>query len=428
MNSMLTVNNLTIEKRLEKPVSFSIENGRIACLIGPTGSGKTSILMAIAQLLSYKGDIKLNNVDLRMFDRKMIAKHIGFVLDEVEKQFVAYKVADEVAFTLENLSWDADLIKNRIIEVLRIFKAEHLMWRTLETLSSGEKVRVALASALAPDPNVLLIDNILAHIDPPTRREFMEYIEKLAMSGKIILMTSYDEIKNGENIYIGITKDSFKLEAPSRSIGDTITEVNNISYGYKRDVPLLDNISFEIKRSEIIALLGRNGSGKTTLSKIISGLIKPWDGNVKTYGKIAYVPDDPNLLFTKTTPFDDISLSIKLSKSKIHAEDLLRELGIQQYARSPIFNLSKGFKKIVAIAILLALKPDILIIDEPTTGLDNYYRSLIGFTLLKLASMGITVVFVTHDVDFAFEIADRFIVLKDGRIGYDGKPKMVIDL
>ncbi len=241
-------------------------------------------------------------------------------------------------------------------------------------------------------------------------------------------MTSYEEIKNGENIYIGITKDSFKLEAPSRSIGDTITEVNNISYGYKRDVPLLDNISFEIKRSEIIALLGRNGSGKTTLSKIISGLIKPWDGNVKTYGKIAYVPDDPNLLFTKTTPFDDISLSIKLSKSKIHAEDLLRELGIQQYARSPIFNLSKGFKKIVAIAILLALKPDILIIDEPTTGLDNYYRSLIGFTLLKLASMGITVVFVTHDVDFAFEIADRFIVLKDGRIGYDGKPKMVIDL
>ena len=428
MNSMLTINNLIIEKRLEKPISFSLESGEIAYLLGPTGSGKTSILMSIAQLLPYKGDIKLGNLDLKTLNKKMIAKRIGFVLDEVEKQFVAHKVADEVAFTLENLSWDSDSIKNRVTETLKIFKIEHLMWRTLGTLSAGEKIRVALASAMVSDPDILLIDNILAHIDPPTRKEFMNYMEKLSVSGKIILMASYEEIRNGKNIQIGTAKNPLNFEIPLRSIGDEIIELNNISYGYRKDEPILNDITFSMNQSEIIALLGRNGSGKTTLSKIISGLIKPWDGSVKVRGKIAYVPEDPNLLFTRITPIDDISLSIKLSKSNIRAEDLLAQLGISQYAKNPIFSLSKGFKKIVAIAILLALKPDILIIDEPTAGLDSYYKSLMEFVFSKMASMGVTIMFVTHDIDFALRVADRFLVLKDGKIKYDGKPNEAIEL
>jgi len=428
VSSVLTVNNLTIEKRLEKPITFSLESGEIAYLLGPTGSGKTSILMSIAQLLPYKGDIRLDNLDLKTFNKKMIAKRIGFVLDDVEKQFVAHKVADEVAFTLENLSWDSNLIKDRVIEALKIFKAEHLMWRTLGTLSAGEKVRVALASAIVSDPDILLIDNILAHIDPPTRKEFMNYIEKLSVNGKIILMASYEEIKNGKNIHIGTAKAPLNFKMPVRNIGENIVELSNISYGYKKDEPLINDISFNIRQSEIVALLGRNGSGKTTLSKIISGLIKPWEGSVKVRGKVAYVPEDPNLLFTRMTPIEDVSLSIKLSKSNINAEDLLTQLGISHYARSPIFSLSKGFKKIVAIAILLALKPSILIVDEPTVGLDNYYKSLIGLTFSRLASMGITIMFVTHDIDFALKVADRFLILKDGQIKYDGKPSEVVEL
>ncbi|MGB9728582.1 MAG: ABC transporter ATP-binding protein [Thermoprotei archaeon] len=425
---MLSVNNLTINERVKTPVSFLVENGEIANLVGPTGSGKTSVLMAIAQLLQYDGSIKLDSLNLKNADKKWLARHVGFVLDDVERQLVAHKVADEVAFTLENLSWDRRSINERIVEVLRKFNVEYLMWRPLNTLSSGEKVRVALASAMVADPDILLIDNVFSRIDPPTSKEFMEHMKKIVLNGKIIVTASYEEIQNGKNIHMGIIKEPLMVNVLPKKVGDVIVELDGIQYGYRKEEPLLNDVSFEIKRSEVIALLGRNGSGKSTLSKIITGLIRPWGGVLKIHGRIAYVPEDPNLLFVKSTPYEDIALSIKISKNAMNVEDLLRDLDILQYANYPVYSLSRGLKKVVSIAISLALKPDVLIIDEPTVGLDNYYKSLISLILSKLVSMGVTLMFITHDINFALKLADRFLVLGNGRIKYDGEPTRSIEL
>ncbi|MEM3832521.1 MAG: ABC transporter ATP-binding protein [Thermoprotei archaeon] len=423
---MLNVENLTIDERIRAPVSFSVENGEIANLVGPTGSGKTSILMAIAQLLQYDGSIKLDGLNLKNADKKWLAKHIGFVLDDVERQFVAHRVADEVAFTLENLSWDRKSIGEHVLEALRKFSVDYLMWRPLSTLSSGEKVRVALASAVVADPSILLIDNVFSRIDPPTSKEFMEYMKKISLNGKIIVTASHEEMHCGKNIHIGTAKDPLIVNILSRKLGDAIVELDGIQYGYRKEEPLLNDVSFGIRRSEIVALLGRNGSGKSTLSKIMTGLIRPWRGMLKVQGRIAYVPEDPNLLFVKSTPYEDIAFSIKISKNAVNVEDLMRSLDIFQYANYPVYSLSRGLKKLVSIAISLALKPDILIIDEPTVGLDNYYKSLIGVTLSKLVSMGVTLMFITHDIDFALKLADRFLVLGNGNIMYDGVPRSVV--
>lgn len=422
---LLEVKGLTIPMRVKKPLSFKLNEGELLNIIGPTGSGKTSILMAIAQLIKYKGIIKLRDVDLNKFQRRELAKKIGFVLDEVEKQFVAYKVADEIAFTLENLSYDKSEIVKKVSQILKLFNLENLMWRRIDTLSAGEKVKVALASALVSDPDLLLIDNVFSHIDPPTFKEFTRYLNNLTKFGKGIIITSYEKIEDSNYILLDGKSEPKDYELPAHEIGGNILEVENIYYGYLKGFPILRGVYFEIRRGEITALLGRNGVGKTTLAKIIAGLIKPHSGYIRLskIKRIIYVPENPEVFFVKPTPLEDVSLSINISDYKGDAMSVLKELGISDYANMPIYSLSKGIKKLVSLAISLALNPEIVIIDEPTTGLDPYYKFIIAKVLSRLSLKGTSIVLITHDIEFAKRIADRFLILRDGKITYDGEPK-----
>ena len=493
----LVVENLSFRYRDRQTTairdfSFEARAGEILLIAGASGCGKTTLIRCINGLAprSYKGELNgrvlVEGEETIEWKLSQISQKIGTVLQDPERQILGTKVVSEVAFGLENLNVPREEIVQRADESLKFLKIFHLRDRETFTLSGGEKQKVALAGVLAMRPSILLLDEPLASLDPASAQDALDTARFLADQGMTILMVEHRVedvlrikpervmfIREGEIRYLGnvsglsqvVNYSEVKLPAsdivgrarldpPPADIkilpgaaGEGQTEAlvrfENVAFGYETDVEVLHGINLEIKRGDVIAVLGPNGSGKTTLVKHAIGLLKPKAGRVMVNGRdtreasvaqiagtLGYVFQSPSHMLFAPTVREELSFgpkNLKHAKEQIETEvkEALRVVNLSEKENDPPLALSFGQQKRVSIAAILAMRSRILVMDEPTAGQD--YQNYMNFmdSILQLPTFE-AILFITHDVDLAIIYANRVLIVNDGHLVADGPPHEVL--
>ncbi|MDE5605186.1 MAG: ATP-binding cassette domain-containing protein [Eubacterium sp.] len=222
-------------------------------------------------------------------------------------------------------------------------------------------------------------------------------------------------------------KQSAVLSA--KSFMDVKVSTDNVWYRYGRDLPdVVKGTNLTAHSGELLAILGGNGTGKTTLLKLISGYYKPYNGNIKTNGRVCLLPQNPQTLFIKKTVFEDLADILKekkLSKEQIkeNLESIINLCRLNGLENRHPFDLSGGEQQRLALAKLLLLNPDILLLDEPTKGFDAEFKEVFADILKKLLNVGICIIMVSHDIEFCAKYADTCALYFDGNVAATGTPQ-----
>ncbi|MEW5941879.1 MAG: ABC transporter ATP-binding protein, partial [Chloroflexota bacterium] len=344
----LVVENLSFRYRDRKgaaikEISFAANAGEILLIAGASGCGKTTLIRAANGLIprSYKGEmagrVLIHGEETTNWKLSQISQKVGTVLQDPERQILGTKVLNEVAFGLENLGLPREEILQRVDESLAHLKIEHLRDRDTFLLSGGEKQKVALAGVLAMRPSILLLDEPLASLDPASAAETLDAVRALADEGMTVLLVehrvedvlriepervmymtegevrylgeasglskvvNYREVKLPAqdvverarrdpappeiNVRVGAARQTLALSGVEASGEEALVKFEGVAFGYESEVEVLHGINLEIRRGDVIAVLGPNGSGKTTFVKHAIGLLKPKSGRVLVNGK-----------------------------------------------------------------------------------------------------------------------------------------------
>jgi energy-coupling factor transporter ATP-binding protein EcfA2 len=407
-----------------RDVSLRIEEGERIALLGPSGSGKSSLLRALAGLVphfhggTFSGRVVVAGRDTRETRPAELAGDVATVFQDPEDQIVMAQVANEVAFGLENLGVPPADIWPRVDEALQLVGAGHLAERRTAELSGGELQRVALASALALKPRLLLLDEPTSQIDPSAAEAFFDAVEKLECT---IVVSEQRPARPLAHVHrvLFMDRGSIVLDAP-RDVAiswlaehrplylphapERVCHVQSVSFSYG-DIHVLDGVSLTVDRGEIVALIGPNGAGKTTLALIACGLLTPEQGEV-THGRAAYLAQDPGRHVVTERVLDEVALAV----GEKRALAALAKVELTELADRHPRDLSVGERERLALAAVLALEPELLVLDEPTRGVDPERKEELARLLRSEAPERGTVV-VTHDQAWAGSVADRIVTL-----------------
>ena len=237
-------------------------------------------------------------------------------------------------------------------------------------------------------------------------------------------------------------------EAPVQSRhqeGETLLELQQVGFGYLPGQQVLQNISFQVKKGEMLSIVGKNGAGKSTMSSLICGFLTPTEGHmiyrgqdmknwsIKERGeKIGFVMQSPNQMISKPMIFDEVALGLVIrqipeAEIKERVNQVLKICGLYEMRNWPVSALSFGQKKRVTIASILVMEPEMMILDEPTAGQDyRHYTEIMEFLKKLNQEAGITIMMITHDMHLMLEYTDRAIVLADGQILADDTPAAIL--
>ncbi len=491
----LVVQNLSFRYRARQEkaihnISFFASRGELVLLAGSSGCGKTTLIRAINGLIprSYKGELSgrvlVNGQDTAGMPLSRISQMIGTVLQDPERQVLGTKTISEVAFGLENIGLPREEIVERVDDALAQLNISHLRDRETFNLSGGEKQKVALAGVLAMRPSVLLLDEPLASLDPASGLEALDMVRKLVDQGMTVLMIEHrvedvlrikpDRIMfmaDSEIRYLGdadglvrlVDYHDVKLSAKSviararqdpapaelrilpgvKAGGEPLVQFENVSFGYEAETQVLRDINLEVKRGDVIAVLGPNGSGKTTFVKHAIGLLKPRSGRVLVNGKdtheasvaeiastLGYVFQSPSHMLFEASVGKELAFGPKNLKHTpfevaTQVQEALKIVNLVDVEQDPPLAMSFGQQKRVSIAAILAMRSKILVMDEPTAGQD--YKNYMNFmdAILQLPSFE-AILFITHDIDLAVIYANRVILIADGTVRADGRPEDVL--
>ncbi|MDN4608347.1 ABC transporter ATP-binding protein [Sporosarcina highlanderae] len=402
------------EKWIFEDLSFSVGKGEKVVITGPSGSGKTTMLYLCNRLYPencdgiVKGSVVLFDKSSQSYSPGEVNHRIATVFQDPDAQFCMMTVEEELAFTLENLNVDRKEMDGRIEEVLELTGLTKFRHSVIQQLSGGEKQRIAIVCALIMDPEVLLLDEPISHLDPFTAKQFISWLDELQQERSLTILAIEHRLD--------LWGDFFNREIQLERINDANPMSKRISSRQEHqslDVSgvstgaFLKDVSFTLDRGEVAVLAGPNGSGKSTLLKALCKLI-PADGTVRP-SNLGYVPQTPEFLFVTKTVRDEIAYG-----GGTHAEELLDRLHLAAIADANPFAVSHGQKRRVAIASMLCDGREIIFMDEPTSGQDA--ASLVElFRLIdERAREGTTFLIVTHDMEFAFHVADSILLMKNG--------------
>ncbi|HVM68759.1 MAG TPA: ATP-binding cassette domain-containing protein [Gaiellaceae bacterium] len=429
-------------------VSLRLEPGEVVALLGPSGGGKSTLLRALAGLVPHfhggrwEGRAVVAGLDTRLARPAELAGAVATVFQDPEDQVVMTTVANEVAFGLENLGVPPNEIWRRAEAALASVDALHLWGRRTTELSGGELQRVCLASALALEPRLLLLDEPTSQLDPDAADLFLAAVERLEatvvlseqrVARALGLATRVLFVDGGEILLDAPRDDALAWVAAQRpawteacvvstqSPRDTagwvrgdcvettqspVVRLEQVSYGYRPALRVVEGVDLEVGRGEIVVLEGRNGAGKTTLAKLAAGLLEPQEGRVVRTGRAGYLSQDPGRYLVKETVLDEAALAVGGDRARARAAlervDLVRASG-----RHPR-DLSSGERERLALAAVAVAEPDLLVLDEPTRGVDPERKAALVAWLRDYAAGGRAVVVSTHDRAFP---ADRRIRL-----------------
>jgi energy-coupling factor transport system ATP-binding protein len=430
----LTFSYPDAERPALSDVSLRIEPGEIVALLGPSGSGKSTLLRALAGLVPhfhggrFEGSVVVTGRDTRRFRPADLAGEVATLFQDPEDQVVFGTVANEVAFGLENVGTPPGDIWPRVHAALAGVGGERLAERRTETLSAGELQRVCLASVLALEPALLLLDEPTSQLDPDGAEALLDLACELGAAvllseqrptlplersdrvlfvdgGRILLDAPRDEA-------LDLLPPAYRPREP-RSLpetggpGETLCRLEDVTFGYGPQ-PVLEGRSLALRRGEVVALTGPNGVGKTTLAKIAGGLLEPASGTVESIGRCCYLSQDPGRYLVTERVEDEVALAVGGDKAR--ARRALAEVDLAGFEQRHPRDLSSGERERLALAAVLVADPDVLILDEPTRGVDPPRKAELTALLRKEAPRRATLV-VTHDLVFAGDVADRELAL-----------------
>ena len=525
----LEVKNLTVSYTykavpLETPslrnVSFSVKKGERFGVLGPTGSGKTTLSLCLNSLVPrqipavVKGTITVDGFDTEETSTSTLVQHCAIVFSDPEMELVEILVEDDVAFGPANLNLSIDEIMERTNFAIQACGLKGFEKRTTGDLSGGEMQNVAIAGIMAMRPPIMVLDEPVTMLDPIGKDRVIDVLDGIQkrFGTTMIITESGNDIEyftkmvdrvavlyNGEILKIDNPRNIFSDQRLMRKIGirppqvstlftnlgysgkqapvtveegiarmrgltkkrkiklkrrrrkaeakrrrkEPIIVVKNLHHTYPPDIHALNGVSMEIYPGEKVGIIGQNGSGKTTLSYHLVSLLKPSNpdatvivdgidaGNKKTPLKdvikvINYAFQRPDSQLSQETVWDEVLVGLKLMKlsdeeAERRAEAALKIFGIQDRKETPIIQASLDLKRFTTIASLLALEPKILILDEPTNGLDYDGGRRVMETATTLSEKkGMTIITITHNMELIAEYTERIIVMKDGKILMDG--------
>lgn len=449
-------------------IDLEIAYGQRIAIIGKNGSGKSTLSKIIAGLSSPDSGIvtlcgikvfEANNVDSKAYQKAR--ESIGALFQSPEDQIVTTVVEDDVAFGLENLCASKEFMKQNISNALRAVNMENHRFSDPSNMSGGQQQRVAIASSIATKSKLLVLDEPTSMLDSCAKEDVNKLFDKLQASGTTIVQVTHkiSECKNADRILMlenGKLRDVSLLELDefftekspavieSKSMtknvesSNTAIEISNLRLSYsKNQTPILCDYSLSVKSGEIVAIMGKNGCGKSTLAKAICALIKYDSGSICVNGikisektnksqmreirkNIGYVMQLPEQQLFAQTVFEDVAYGPKnfgLEGRELHSRVLntLKSLHIEHLAQKSPFELSGGQQRLVAIAGILACNPKILVLDEPTAGLDFEYAKIVLKILSDLHNKGVTIIVITHDLNEAKSLGARIVTLDSNK-------------
>lgn len=497
---ILAVKNLTFSyPRCETPavqdISFTLEKGEFAVLCGATGSGKSTLLRMLKRELTplgeQRGQILFRGEDISSLDERTSAARIGFVMQQPEQQIVTDKVWHELAFGLENLGVPRDEIARRSAEMASYFGIGNWYDKDVSELSGGQKQLLNLAAVLIMQPDILILDEPTAQLDPIAAADFITALRRLnrdmsltmimaehrleevvPICDRLMIMENGRLTENGSPGQVisrlrgrpllrgmpaaarlhtelessgvcpltvrdgrSYIEENYRCDTPSLPEESyTVTDspaltFKDVFFRYDRYSPdVLKGLTLTVGKGEIFCILGGNGSGKTTALSSAAGLLKPYSGTIKVFGRklkdyrnrslyrecLALLPQDVQTTFLHNTVREELS--------ECGADISSLPYDISHLLDKHPYDLSGGEQQLTALAKVLASKPKLLLLDEPTKGLDANTKSYMAEIIRRLKEDGVTTVIVTHDVEFAAECADRCAMFFGGQIVSAGTP------
>jgi energy-coupling factor transporter ATP-binding protein EcfA2 len=400
----------------------------LTLVTGPSGGGKSTLLRAFNGLVPHfhggrvAGSARIAGLDLMKTPTSRLARSVGFVFQNPEAQFVHATVEHDVAFGLENTGVPRAEMVERVEEALAAVGVLELRQRRIATLSGGERQRVALAGAIALRPAMVVLDEPTSQLDEAGAQALAAACVRLRDAGTAVVVAEHRldlfGPVAGRLLTVAGGRVSEGVEAPgppppprpARHPGAVGWRLDAVTAG--AGPPVLEELTLEGRRGEVIAITGRNGSGKTTLLRVLAGLLKPLAGTVeRPGGRTAYLPQDPAALLHQPTVREEVQLTLRRTAGSEDAADLLLELGLSELGGRHPRDLSGGERQRAAIAAVIAGPPELALLDEPTRGMDGAARRSLVAAVDRLAAAGASVVLATHDADLARTVADRVVNL-----------------
>ena len=499
-----TIRDLTFfypeqQKPAIEDFSLTVKQGEFIVLCGPSGCGKSTLLRQLKSVLAPHGhrlgELLFQGAPLDELDQRYQSEKIGFVLQSPENQIVTDKVWHELAFGLESLGYGTPTIRRRVAEMASFFGIQTWFYKNVTELSGGQKQLLNLASVMAMQPSVLVLDEPTSQLDPIAASDFLATLGKINRElGTTILLTEHRledafplasrvVVMDGGRLLCSGTPDAvgaalketdhtmflamptpmrvwaaadsgapcpitvregrdwlteFAQRHPLKDLpeepvfsypGETAVEASDVWFQYDRGLPdVVKDLSLTVKKGEFLALLGGNGTGKTTTLKLLAGLEKPYRGNVRMEGSLGVLPQNPQALFVKKTVREDLFEIFKGTRVSRESQEtkvarqvkLCRLEGLLD--RHP-YDLSGGEQQRAALAKVLLLEPEILLMDEPTKGLDAEFKQVFAEILQQLLRQGVTILMVSHDIEFCAKYARRCALFFDGGIVTEGSPR-----
>ena len=470
-------------------VSFSIAEGCFALVVGATGSGKSTLLRTMNGLVphftggTFEGHVRVGGRNTLEHLPRDLSDVVAFVPQEPGRSFVLDRVEDELAYAMENLALEPQVMRRRVEETLDLLDIEVLRKRSVGSLSGGEKQRVAIAAALTAGPRVLLLDEPTSQLDPQGAEDVLaalhrlvhdlgltvvaaeHRIERVASFADVVLTCSGGRVSVAQpEVALADAELGPPVARAGRALGwepvpltvrdarrrareirlpetvvppevertERVVTVTGLHAGYGGD-PVLRAVDLRLHRGEIVALMGRNGSGKTTLLRTITGVHASTSGTVEFEGRapvpgrdIALLPQSSDSLLFSDTVSDEIDATIKARATNgASVSEMLDRFGLNAFVDRHPRDLSAGQRLLVALGAIAATGAPVLLLDEPTRGLDHAAKVALIAALRAHVGRGGTVMLATHDVELAAALATRVVMLASGEVIVDGDPATV---
>lgn len=481
-------------------VSTTVRRGEYLVVCGQSGSGKTTLLRHLKTVLTpngrRSGEILFHGTPLEQVPSREQCAKIGYVMQNPDDQIVTDKVWHELAFGLESLGCDQKTMRARVAEMACYFGIQDWFHRDVANLSGGQKQLLNLASIMAMQPEVLILDEPTSQLDPIAASDFLNTVRKINLElGTTVIITEHrleDILPYADRAIVMGTGEILADGAPgavcqtlyekqdamftamptpvrvfygsggtgecpltvregrswlSRAFEenppkiaeptpeeampeefDAAVSMKEVWFRYEKDSPdILRGVNMQVPRGSLYAIVGGNGAGKSTTLKAICGTCRAYRGRVlidgkplQKYkpselfrGKLAMLPQDPKSLFVKKTVREDLQ---EICKDEEKVAEIAALCQVETLLQSHPYDLSGGEQQRAALAKVLLTDPQILLLDEPTKGIDSFFKETFAQILARLKQQGITVIMVSHDVEFCARYADFVSMFFDGQI------------